>query len=177
MRRKWYFCGIFVIVIAAAAVLFIVLGRKYYVNPNDSESLIRYLARSTDSAEDIAILKAASDESGEYCAVLYETGGEQELLILKKKLGTAFEYFGGASSSQAVSTYHYGDEKETLIIIYGDNTQLNAASYTFYNDGNAYQKEDLGSYILDVYVLEVSGDMSSGGHLYDQSGNEVAIIA
>ena len=175
MSRKWYFYGALVLVIAVAAVLFFVLGRNHYVNPNDSESLIRYLSRSTGS-EDISILQVAADGSGKYCAVLYEAGDEDKLLVLKQKSGTAFEYFGEASSSQPVSAYNYGDEYETLIIIYGDNTQLNAASYTFCNNGSEYQKDDLGGYILDVYLLEPSGDPSSSGHLYDPSGNELAIL-
>ena len=175
MSRKWYFCGALVLVIAAAAVLFFVLGRNSYIDPNDQESLIGYLSRSTGS-DDISILQTAADGSRKYCAVLYEAGDEDKLLVLKQKSGTAFEYFGEASSSQPVSTYNYGDEYETLIIIYGDNTQLNAASYTFCNNGSEYQKDDLGGYILDVYLLEPSGDPSSSGYLYDPSGNELAIL-
>lgn len=129
-----------------------------------------------DGAEKVDILETQTQ--GEFLAVYYDDGTEDRLMILEQDniFENRYEYFGGASSSENIDTYNFGQSDEwALIVVYGDNTKLKAASYAFDNNGETYRSQQLGEYILDIYKIEDTPSPSSAFALYDENGVKMSV--
>lgn len=123
-----------------------------------------------EGIDNVSILARASKE--DLLAVLYNDGVDDKLFILEqdKIFKNRYIYFGGGHHTATFATYNGSDsEYGTLIIVYGNNSELQAYSYQFVNDGTQYEKQNIGQYIVDIYILNESKSISCEGHVYDSN--------
>ncbi|WP_411676769.1 hypothetical protein [Caproicibacter sp.] len=140
-----------------------------------------YITQKTESKEG-QIRVDAVDRKNNFLAALYDKGNEAKLIILERDLifPDRYRYFGEGSGGSEIETYNYQegtrDGQQSLIIVYGDNTKLGAASYQFTNSGRMYSKQNLGRYVLDIYWIKHATDQSDKGFVYNKNGNKICAI-
>ncbi len=166
--------GIFFISITLIVICF--LGGHYISSANvlDNEKLINFIVE-VESVEKVSILMKQYKKN--LLAVLYNDGQKDKLIILQQDgiFKNRYKYFGGGSHSSQFATYNYSDpEYGTLIIVYGNNSDLKAYSYEFINDRKQYKRHNLGQYIVDIYLLKDSKDISCEGYVYDVNNNLIS---
>lgn len=166
------------IMIAAVCVAVAVfLGWHLFSSRDVSDHhMLKNFIVQIDGAEKVDIL--GTKAQGEFLAVYYDDGTEDRLMILEQDniFKNRYEYFGGASSSEDIDTFNFGQSNQwALIVVYGDNTKLKAASYAFDNNGETYRSQQLGEYLLDIYKIEDTTSPSSAFALYDKYGEKMAV--
>lgn len=127
---------------------------------------------SKEGIDNVSIL--ARDYKEDLLAVLYNDGVDDKLFILEhdKVFKNRYRYFGGGHHTAKFATYNSSDSKHgTLIIVYGNNSDLKAYSYQFINDEKQYKKQNIGQYVVDIYLLKESKNISCEGHVYDSNNN------
>ncbi len=153
------------IVVGYIAVHF--LSSKNVFSDKELEKLIC----KEQGVDDVSIL--ARDYEEDLLAILYSDGlDDGKLFILEqdKIFKDRYKYFGAGNHTATFATYNAGDsEHGTLIIVYGNNSELQAYSYQFVNDGKQYEKQNIGQYIVDIYILNESKSISCEGHVYDSN--------
>ena len=117
----------------------------------------------------------ARDYEEDLLAVLYSDGlDDGKLFILEQDeiFKDRYRYFGAGNHTATFATYNGSDsEYGTLIIVYGNNSELQAYSYQFVNDGKQYEKQNIGQYVVDIYLLKESKNISCEGYVYDRNNN------
>lgn len=165
------------VVICFLAICF--LG-KYYTSltsVSNKQELINFIS-CKENVEKVDIM--ATKEQDGFLAVYYNNGTENRLSILEEDriFSNRYEYFGGASGSSNFNAFNFGQSSSwALIVVYGNNSDLKAASYKFSNNGKSYSNEKLKAYVLDIYKIEGTSDISSHGYIYDKNGNEICELS
>ncbi|GAA0180975.1 hypothetical protein SH2C18_35760 [Clostridium sediminicola] len=166
----------FTIIIAVTCFLAISFFCWRYISLesfSDEGELADYISRE-ENIEKVDI-KETKVQDG-FLAVYYNNGTKDKLIILEedKIFSNRYKYFGGSSSSSEFNTFNFGQSSTwALIVVYGNNKELKANSYEFVNNGNTYTSEELGDYVLDIYKINETSDISSNGHLYDKNGKVI----
>ncbi|MHC1746947.1 MAG: hypothetical protein AB9856_00990 [Cellulosilyticaceae bacterium] len=171
MKKKIFFCGILL-------VLIFYLGLHYIgsVDVSDDKKLSSFI-RKEESIGKVEILEKAYKE--ELLAVLYRNEEKVELFILEQAgiFNNRYRYFGGGSSSTQFDTYDYwSPELGQLMILYGNNDDLNAYSYTFKHQGKEYKKQELDKYVLDIYIFKDGEDIFRDGKVYDKDKQVISLF-
>lgn len=167
---------IFISSIGVAFFLAVYFFCSHYISSigiSDEQELINFISKK-EKVEQVNIL--ATKIQDEFLAVYYNNGTKNHLIVLKKDsiFSNRYEYFGGASSSFQFDTFNFGQSSSWgLIIVYGNNIDLKANSYKFYSSGNTYTKQNLENYVLDIYKIENTSDITSDGCVYDKNGNKI----
>ena len=163
-------------IIASIGVLLLIIVGYMAVHFLSSENVfsdkgLEKLICKEQGVDDVSIL--ARDYEKDLLAVLYSDGlDDGKLFILEQDeiFKDRYRYFGGANHTATFATYNGGHPKYgTLIIVYGNNSELQAYSYQFVNDGKQYEKENIGQYIVDIYILNQSKSISCEGYVYDSN--------
>lgn len=167
---------IFTISIFAICFLVIYFFSWHYMSSiciSDKQELINFISKK-ENIQQVTIMETKIKDG--FLATYYDNGTEEQLIILEEDsvFSNRYKYFGGASSSSHFDTYNFGQSCSwALIIVYGNNSDLRATSYEFFNNGNTYTNQNLGDYVLDIYKIEGTSDISSNGYIYDKNGNKI----
>lgn len=151
---------------------FIFINYQSSVNISDKQELIQFVEKH-DKVSNITLLKTS--ENGELYSLIYQYKDKTRLFILEKsKFLNRYSYFGGSNGSDDFGTYNFGNPQYALIIVYGDNTKLNAIKYTMKNQDKVYSQDiENMDYVLQIYRLPSSDNINSILQLYDSKNNEI----
>lgn len=174
MSKKRIIYGISVVL----TILALFIGGKFLINyygmvdVTDEGELIQYIS-DNDNANEISILKTS--QSGEFFAILYKFNDSVRLFILEKTIiPNYYRRLGGSHTGQSFGTYNFADSKGALIIVFGDNSVLNASKYSIMNEGITYSEEikDM-DFVLRIFHIPDSNDTGSDFYLYDSNNNQI----
>lgn len=168
-------------------ISFIFFIKSYMTNLVDIDNQNSIINSILDLKDYASIDIVKEEKYDNYYAVLYKPNPKidnskenLELSIYKKTqsfLGDKFEYFGGASTSRNFNTFNFnGEDKETIIIVYGDNRSAKAHSYGMTNSEITYKKNIDLDLILDIYIIHDSNNCSSVNELYDVNGSVIEMF-
>lgn len=144
------------------------------------ENILSYL-EEVKQLENVKILKTCCQDG--FFAAFYDSNEGRNLIIFEEDdiFSGRYEYYGGAGGPSDFNTADFEESSRGLIIVYGDNTKIRGYSYAFSNGGTEYIKEDLGEYVLDIYVFKTTSKISSDmylytdqGYVYDKNGQKLA---
>lgn len=119
------------------------------------------------------------DESTTCLYVLYQSGGYTSLQIYKSNslFKNYFTHYGASSSaSKAINAYTSLSETAGTVVIFGDNTILNADRYSFVNSGKEYTKEIEQEYFIHIYMINEMTDIETSGYIYDVNGDIISML-
>jgi len=168
------------IIASIVVLLLIVIGyiAVHFLSSENvfSDKWLEKLICKEQGVDDVSIL--ARDYEEDLLAVLYSDGlDDSKLFILEqdKIFRDRYRYFGAGNHTATFATYNTSDsEHGALIIVYGNNSDLKAYSYKFINDRKQYKRHNLGQYIVDIYLLKDSNDISCAGYVYDINDNLIS---
>lgn len=154
---------------------FSILCWHYFTSTDlsDSQKQTEFIA-GQDHVKNISIKESKS--YAQYLAVSYTEGQNERLLVCRRDcfFQNRYHYFGGGCSRERMNFYNVHEgTSQALIVLYGDNTNPHADSYRFCNNNKVYSKQDLGKYILELYLIHDTPDAGFQGHFYDRAGNVV----
>lgn len=159
----------FIVVIGVFLIL--VGAYSYYlyqtsVDVSDAKALEQYIENEMGEAS-VKVLKTSYKD--DFCGVYYQST-EGEALFLMKAVMTRtnrYRYFGYGKCSTEIGTFQYNESGSwSLIVVYGDNTELQGASYTLQSDGRFYTRSNLGDTLVDIYIIENTASAMAQGTLY-----------
>lgn len=134
----------------------------------DDDKLLKYV--SEREGVSLTSFNRTLDQDG-FFAVSYTLGNRQAMMVFKKAW-VGYRYFGGGSTDAQISSYNYNESNEkTLVILYGDNSRLNAYGYELSVDTHVFTKENLDSHLLELYWIEPSSSAYSECWFYDVNRN------
>ncbi len=173
MRQK-----IFKYIYVFFAFLALVIGSEYVVNYyntidiKNNSKLIQYVSNK-DNISDITILKES--ESGKLFSILYKGKDSIRLMILERtKIPNRYKILGGSHTGQSFGTFNFGNSKGTLIIVFGDNSVINASKYSMESGGITYSESIKNmDYVLRIFRIPDSNDINSNLYLYDSNNNQI----
>ena len=139
-----------------------------------SDKRLEEFISNKEGIDNVNIL--ARDYKEDLLAILYSDGVDDKLFVLEqdKIFKKRYRYFGGGHHTAKFATYNSSDSKHrALIIVYGNNSDLKAYSYQFMNDGKQYKRQNIGQYVVDIYLLKESKNISCEGYVYDRNNNVI----
>ncbi len=171
-KKLTYFITILLILITIIIGINLLVNYKSTVDVRKENELIHFIEQ-TDKVRNISIVKQ-SDYQELHC-VLYTLGGYLRLFILEKSIiPNRYIYYGGAGGTNRFRTYNFADSKGVLIIVYGDNTEIQANTYTMKNSTITYTENIHNmDYVLRVYRIPDSYNLDSDLCTFD--ANETLI--
>lgn len=138
------------------------------------------LCRSVKQAYgwEVSQIHAAQEDQG--VAALLTTAAEEGdqssqtvmFLLERSWLPGRYRVTGSATGTANWGDYRYSDPRRAITVVYGDNREMQAGSYRFAVDGCFYGQEDLGDYVLGLYVTGPATDVGAV-QWYDAQGNEI----
>lgn len=138
-----------------------------FQNPAD---LIKAMESAASKSVDSPPL--AVKQQGDFGAILYQEGERNQLLLLKKNgLTGRYSTWGGASTDSKVGLFQTVDFKGGMVVVYGNNKNIGATSYSISDGEEVLVNENLGDTILDIYFPEKRTAATFVGSLY--KGDEV----
>lgn len=143
------------------------------VEASNTQKLSEYISKK-DKIQHAEVL--TTKEEGAFFAAYYREGTSNRLIIFEKDsvFPNRYRYFGGGQGARDFNTYNFGQSAAwALIIVYGNNPGLEAVSYEFVNNAKTYHSPNLGEYILDIYRIENTQDITSSGCVYDRNGHVI----
>ncbi|HWT76475.1 MAG TPA: hypothetical protein VN258_17395 [Mobilitalea sp.] len=145
------------------------LDYSHSVDNKNEFALMRFI-EERDNVSNISIIKQSDYEN--IHSILYTCNGSIKLFIMEKStISNRYKYFDGSGGSSGFGTYNCFDSNGVLIIVYGDNSSLNASKYAMEN-GTVTYLENIENidYVLRIYRFPRSFDMNSNLYLYDSNG-------
>jgi hypothetical protein len=141
---------------------------------SDNQKLADFISKQ-DHVKQVDI-KATSTKDG-FFAAYYSDGTSEKMIYFDQDsiFSNRYRYSGAGHSSSALNTYNYSESNSwALIIVYGNNTDLKAASYKFGDNGKTYSNQKLGNYVLDIYRIDHTPDAACNVNFYDKSGKKIS---
>lgn len=181
-KYKWcllvlLICGLFL-----ASFIFWLITTSYFIREdNYSDALNVVSERAKVNPEDINIIKIKIEQNQLFVLYLNNKAHTMHLLILKR-VGFLTNYYlfnGESSTSRDIDTYNYKGPTENdggIIVVYGNNTTINAYSYMFMNSGKTYRRVIKSDYFIHVYLIDKMIDTSSSGYLYSENGQIISLL-
>lgn len=169
--KKWaiiIFVGLAIMLVALTAIHLATLK-------NDPTSFSNYL-KDKNNTSSVDIVKIVEDQREIF--ILYR-GDDSKIAMAyfepSKIMKSRYVYSGSAKSSSIFSSYNFGTPQETMIVIYGDNTNIKADKVSFTNGSTTYtEKISDEDYVLTIYRFK-KGDSISAEKitLLDKDGNRI----
>ena len=148
--------------------------RTQTVDVSDPDALIACIMEREGLAQRPELRKTA--ELGGFFAVYYAEEAGQGLALFQRAHGTRYEWFAGTRTTQALNTFSLRIEDTHCLAFYGDNTGARAYAYRIPSaSGRFLGAEDLGDYVLDLYIFSDSQWSGSAAFLYDEAGGELGL--
>ena len=162
-HRRWL-----LLLLPLGLAVFLALGawsfRTQTVDVSDPDALIACIMEREDLAQRPELRKTA--ELGGFFAVYYAEEAGQGLAL----------WFAGNRTTQALNTFSLRIEDTHYLAFYGDNTGARAYAYRIPSaSGRFLGAEDLGDYVLDLYIFSDSQWSGSAAFLYDEAGGELGL--
>ncbi len=159
----------FIVVIGVFLIL--VGAYSYYlyqtsVDVSDAKALEQYIENEMGEAS-VKVLKTSYKD--DFCGVYYQSTEGEALFLMKAVMSRTnrYRYFGYGKCSTEIGTFQYNESGSwSLIVVYGDNTELQGASYTLQSDGRFYTRSNLGDTLVDIYIIENTASAMAQGTLY-----------
>lgn len=164
------------VVVAALLLIGLVWELATTVDGNSVEAMARCIEKQ-QGIPSVQVLN--TNKTDRFLCVLYDGHAHSPALFIWESslLPGRYRSVGGGHTTEAIGTYNFNQSgRWSLIVVYGDNTQLNAASYTFINHASTYGRDGLEPLFLDVYVLPNTPDAASPGTLFDAAGNAIGSL-
>lgn len=173
MRKAFVLLITLVVMLLLATCVTIYFGGSY----KNVEEAISELSGLDISQVDIKKTK----EQGKYVFVFYEASNSSniQLLCLEKKSLSSYIFVGSSQSNNQVDIFQWGSGEELVLVIYGNNEELNASYYNFVYNNKEYSIDITEPYFLDVFAITNTNNSSSlvnGCILYDDKGNELESV-
>ena len=185
MRRKPItIAGIALVLICVVAwKLFVIFEDTIRIDTDNIDAAKAAVQDSFGVISDDIVIRDIKTEKDMVFVLYGINGGISDNVRLKifeevLPIGNIYKEFGGAGSSKGIKTASFlGDFSETsgFLIVYGNNSELCASSYTLDRpDGTSYRKDITENLIFDVYFFEEERELLGGTlRLYDANGQEL----
>lgn len=157
---------ILIFIFSVLCTMFLIYEFNSTVDISNKDALLKYIAKK-DKVDTVTFVK--ENNKDDYYCILYSYDDLYRVIIFEKIFLNRYKFKGSAGNSRNIGSYNV----KPIIVIYGNNKELNANYYEFTNNNKKYSMKELGDYILDIYIIKNANSASSHGYFFDKDGKKV----
>lgn len=147
------------------------------VRLSNRDDIINYISNELYKDEDALFDIKIIENKGNRMYILYsDKKNDTRLLIMERKyfINNRYNRYGGGGGNNPINTYITGSPRETLIVVYGNNSRVQAYRYSITNDNITYSECIKNrDYFLTVYQIPYSKLITAGVSLLNESNEKL----